>query len=94
MPCDAKWDGIKKLKFFSEKEGKRKEKIGKSVRNLPKTGQKLVKIQNFVLFAFFLIFSQFLLIIFGMGRKWEGNFVYSWYVKEMGRKLCVLCVWE
>ena len=35
-------------KFFSEKEGKRKEKIGKSVRNLPKTGQKWVKILNFV----------------------------------------------
>ena len=34
--------------FFSEKAGKRKEKIGKSVRNLPKTGKKLVKIQNFV----------------------------------------------
>ena len=42
----GKWEGINK--FFSEKEGKRKEKIGKSVRNLPKMGQKLVKIQNFV----------------------------------------------
>ena len=41
-------NGKELISFFSEKEGKRKEKIGKSVRNLPKTGQKLVKIQNFV----------------------------------------------
>ena len=41
-----KWEGIDK--FFSEKEGKRKEKIGKSVRNFPKTGKKLVTIENFV----------------------------------------------
>ena len=29
-----------------------------------------------------------------MGRKWEGNFVYCWYGKEMGRKCCVLFIWE
>ena len=41
-------NGKELISIFLEKEGKRKEKIGKSVRNLPKTGQKLVKIKTFV----------------------------------------------
>ena len=44
----GKWEGINRS--FSEKEGKRKEKIWKSVQNLPKigqNGQQLVKIKIF-----------------------------------------------
>ena len=43
-------------------------------------GQKLVKIQNFGQFC---IFIDFLVVT---------NF--CWYGKEMGRKFCVLLVWE
>ena len=67
--------------FFQGRMEKGRKKIGKSVQNLPKIGQKWPKIDKNSKFWTILHFS---LVV--------TNF--CWYGKEMGRKFCVMLVWE
>ena len=93
----------------NEKRKKEIEKsVQKLPKKMAKNGPKIGKNSKFWTIlhfsSFFLVVTNFFLVLEGngketlstvcMGRKWEGNFVYSWYGKEMGRKCCVLFIWE